>query len=92
MQIYFALCYISYDFFYFWETATQVKETEKILLGTSDKPHGVIAFTGNSIPLPLITKSPELTLMFATDEFRTDTGFRLYFESGIVSVLKFCQG
>ena len=83
MQVQFTLFHISYDFFYFWETATHVKETQKILLGPSDKPPNVIVLTGNSIPQPLITKSPELTLMFATDEFRTDTGFKLYFESGI---------
>ena len=72
----------SYDFLYFWEVATNTKENQRIYLGPTSKPAGVTALTGNSLPYPIITKSPELIFMFATDEYVTDTGFKLHFESG----------
>ena len=58
---------------------------QKIYLGPTDKPAEVTALTGNDLPKPIITKGPELILMFATDELITDTGFNLYFEAGKLS-------
>ena len=74
-----------YDFLYFWEVIDHTKEIQKIYLGPTDKPAEVTALTGNDLPKPIITKGPELILMFATDELITDTGFNLYFEAGKLS-------
>ena len=71
-----------YDFLYFWEVIDHAKEMQKIYLGPTSKPGEVTALTGNSLPKSIITKSPELILMFATDELITDTGFKLLFEAG----------
>ena len=51
-------------------------------LGDDGKPNDIIPLTGSNVPREIVSKGPEVALIFVSDDLITNSGFKIYFEKG----------
>ena len=92
--LYIKICNINqfifrHDFLYVWDKPAKPdlgpkpgNPSPKIDLGEDGKPDDIISLTGNTLPRKIVSKGPNVVIIFITDHLITNRGFKIYFESG----------